>query len=197
MDRVRQSILSIGVTTYLGSLDLLDRQVSFDYIFGLYPAMLRVSKRVADTCVIEDTEYLATRLTKYCDFCQFHLFCSIIELQFIGTENYDTYGMMHDIYPALSRLTLVSKVNGKLISLTPDALYQHFIEFLPLLHPKTAAWSSSLVNLFHNALSGELQESIRLDGYTLPNNSTLTTLSSQTSTLQALREKYVVAHKLL
>ena len=131
MDRVRQSISSVGVTTYLGSLNFLDRQVSFNSIFGLYPAILRVSKRVADTCVIEDTEYLATRLTKYCDLCQFHLFCSIIELKFVGTENYDTYGMMHDIYSALSRLTLVSKVNGKIIFLVPDALYQRFIEFSP------------------------------------------------------------------
>ena len=44
--------------------------------------------------------------------------------------------MLHDIYLALSGLKLASKVNGKLISLTPDILYQHFIEFLSLLLPQ-------------------------------------------------------------
>ena len=53
------------------------------------------------------------------------------------------------------------------------------------------------LHFFYNALSVELQEAIRLDGYTLPNNSTLLTLSSQTSALQVLRENDVVSHKLL
>ena len=51
--------------------------------------------------------------------------------------------------------------------------------------------------LFYNALSVELQESTRLVGYILPDNSNLSTLSSQTSALKILREKPVVAHKLL
>jgi len=46
-------------------------------------------------------------------------------------------------------------------------------------------------------LTVELQEAIRLDGYILPDNSNLTTLFSQTSPLQILREKSVVAFKLL
>ena len=71
------------------------------------------------------------------------------------------------------------------------------IEFSPLLSPNATYWSFSLVILFYNALSVELQEEIRLDGYTLPNNSTLSILSSQISTLQVLREKDVVIHKLL
>ena len=70
----------------------------------------------------------------------------MIELQFVGTKNYDTHRMMHDIYLALSELTLVSKVNGKLIS-----LYQRFIEFSPLLPPNATDFYFSLVTLFYNA----------------------------------------------
>ena len=105
--------------------------------------------------------------------------------------------MMHDIYLALSTLKLVYKSQCKLVILTPDTLYQQFIELSPLLLPNATAWYFGLVNLFYNALSVELQESIRLAGYILPDNSNLTTLSSQTSALQVLREKSVVAHKLL
>ena len=153
--------------------------------------MLCVSKRVADTCATEETDYIATKLNKYCNLCQLHLFCSIIELQFVGTKTYDTHRMMHDIYLALSGLKLNFVRNKKIVSITPDTLYQRFIEFSPLLPPNATAWSFSLVTVFYNALSIELQEAIRIDGYTLPNNSTLSTLSSQTSALQVLREKAV------
>ena len=69
MDRVQQSVASVGVTPYLGSLDFLDSQASFDYDLGPNLVTLRVSKRTAGTCATEDTEYLTIRLTKYCDLC--------------------------------------------------------------------------------------------------------------------------------
>ena len=100
--------------------------------------------------------------------------------------------MMHDIYLALSELKLVYRSHGKLVALTPKTLYQQFIEFSPLLPPNTTAWSFSLVTLFYNALSVELQEAIRLAGYTLPNNTTLSTLSSQICALQILRENLLL-----
>ena len=159
--------------------------------------MIRISKRDVGTCAIEDTEYFTTRLAKYCDLCQLHLFCSIIDLQFVGTKTYDTHHLMHDIYLALSGLKLNFVHNKRMVSLAPDTLYQRFIEFSPLLPSNVTSWYFSLVTLFYNALSVELQEAIRLDGYTLSNNLTIATLSSQTSTLQVLWEKAVVAHKLL
>jgi len=148
MDRVRFSGASGGSTTYLGSLDFLDNQRSFDSVFGTTPVMIHLSKRAAVTCAIEDTEYLASKMTNYCDICQLHLFCDIVKLQYVGTETYDTHRMLHDIYLALSDLRLVSKVNGETISLTPDTLYQRFIEFSPLLPPNATSWSFSLVTSF-------------------------------------------------
>ena len=67
-------------------------------------------------------------MTKYYDLCQLHLFCDIVKLQYVGTETYDTHHILHDIYLALSELKLLSKVNGEIMSLTPDTLYQLFIE---------------------------------------------------------------------
>ena len=57
------------------------------------------------------------------------------------------------------------------ISFTFDTLYQHFIKLSPNLFPNIKAWSFILVTLFYNALSVELQEVIRFNRYTLPNNS--------------------------
>ena len=111
-----------GDNIYLGSLNFLDSLASFDDIFGITLVMLCVKRRAAGSCANEETEYLASRLNKYCDLCQFHLFCSIIKLQFVGTENYDTHRMIHDIHLALSELKLVYKSHGTLVTLTPDTL---------------------------------------------------------------------------
>ena len=139
---------------------------------------------------------MGNKLTKYCDLYLLHLFCNIVQLQYVGTKTYDTHRILHEICLALSGQQLVSKINGKTIFLTPDTLYQRFIEFSSLLIPNTTAWSFSLVTLLCNALSVELHEAVRLDRYNLPNNSTLATLSDQTSTLQVLRGKSVVGYKL-
>ena len=155
--------------------------------------MLRISKREAGTYAIEDTDYLESNLTEYCDLRQLSSFCNIVQLQYIGTKTYDNHRMLHDIHLVLSGLNLVSKVNGKTISLTPNILYQRFIEFSPLLSPNATAWYFILVTLFYNAFSVELLESIRLDGYDLLSNSTLATISAQTSALQFMRKKAIVA----
>ena len=85
--------------------------------------MLRVSKQAANTYATEDTKYLGNRQTVYCDLFQLQLFCDIVQLQYVGTNTYDTYRMLNGIYLALSEPNLVSKVNGKIIFLTPDTLY--------------------------------------------------------------------------
>ena len=108
--------------------------------------MLRVTRRATGSCATEETEYLAKRIDTYCDLCQLHLFCSIVKLQFVGTEDYDTHRMMNYIYLALSELKLIYKSQGKLVTLTPDTLHQHFIEFSPLLPPMR---SLDLLVLWH------------------------------------------------
>ena len=147
-----------SLTTYLGSANTLGDQAIFVSVFDPNPVILRASKRKTGTCAIEDTEYLATKLTNYCDLYQLHLFCSIVKLQFIGTKTYDMHRMLHDIYLVLSGLKFVSKVDGNTISLIPNTLYQNFIKLTPLLPSNTTSWSLSLVSLFYNALGVELQE---------------------------------------
>ena len=103
--------------------------------------------------------------------------------------------MLHDIYLALSRLKLVSKVNDKIIYLTPDDLYKRFIEFVFILSPDTTTWSFTLVTLLYNTLGVELQEFIRSGGYIFPNSSNLVNPFYQIPALQILREKTVIDFK--
>ena len=73
MGHIRSSGASGELTKYLGPIDVIDNQRSFDSVFGTKPVMLNVSKRLAGACAIEDTKYLENNVTNYCDLYQLHL----------------------------------------------------------------------------------------------------------------------------
>lgn len=127
--------------------------------------MLYLTRRAVNSCTSEDTDYLRTKLTDVCDIYQLHPLWNIVPLQYLDIDSYITYRILNDIYLALSGLKLVSKVNGTLVSLTIGTLYSYSIEFLPLLSFDATNWSR---HPCYNALSVELQETIRLDIYIYP-----------------------------
>ena len=146
MDRVRSSINLSGLTTYLGPVNVLNNQQSFLSIFGKSPTMIWLNRRAVGSCTAKDTGYIRTKLMNFCDIYQFHLLCNIIQLQYVDTEIYDNHRMLNDNYLALSGFKIVSKFNGKLVSLTPDDLCKPFIKLLHRLTPNTTTWS--LASLF-------------------------------------------------
>ena len=142
--------------TYTGPFDFLDSQASLDLIFGPNPTMFRLAPGKNKQCASEDTEYLETKLLKFCNFCSLHIFCDSVQLQYVGTESYDSQKMLADIFLALTSLKMISNHKGKVIVLTPDNLYSRYIEFFPLLTSNAMTWSFSLVTLFFHAVSSEL-----------------------------------------
>ena len=197
MDRVRSVNSVPSVTTFMRPFDFLDSQSSSNLIFGLRPTMLRISKRGKKNCATEDTKYLAARLRKFIQSCQLHIFCDVVQLQYIGTKSYDSNKMLVDIYFALSSFKMVLHHKRRTISLTPDDLFSHFAEFLSLRSPNAMTWSLSLVALFFNILPQKLQEDVELGGCFLPNLSTLTTSLSQRREFQTLWEYSVTSFKSL
>jgi len=111
----------------MGPLDFLDSQSSFDLIFGLRLSMLRIFKRGKKSCATKDTHYLAARLRKFIQSCQLHIFCDAVQLQYVGTNSYESHKMFADISLALSSLKMVSYHKGRIISLTPDDWFQSFL----------------------------------------------------------------------
>ena len=85
MDMVRFPS-SIG-STYTRTLDFLDNQSSFDNIFGLTPDILLVTAR--SSRAIGDSDTLRSKFAILCSPSQLHIFCNIVQLQYVGTENYD------------------------------------------------------------------------------------------------------------
>ena len=81
---------------------------------------------------------------------------------------------------------MISNHKGKVIVLTPDDLYNRFIDLV--IFP--------LHDFFH-ALPSELQEDVQLERYVFSDLSTLLTSHLEEQELQRLREWAVVAHKTL
>ena len=90
MDRIRSVVSSRESMTYTGPLDFLDSQSQFDLIFGPTPTMLCLAPGKNKQCASEDTEYLATKLLEFCNFCQLNIFCDSVQLQYVGTDLYDS-----------------------------------------------------------------------------------------------------------
>jgi len=84
--------------------------------------------------------YLATKLHAFCNFCQLHIFCDSVQLQYVGTDTYDSQKMLADISLALTPLKMISNHKEKVVDLTPDGIYSRYIELLPLLVPNAMTW---------------------------------------------------------
>ena len=179
MDRVRSVVSSRESMTYTGPFDSLNSQASFDLIAGPNPTMPRLVPGKNKQSASEDTEYLATKLLEFCNFYQLHIFCDSVQLQYIGTDSYDSQTMLADISLTLTSLKTVSNYKGKVIVLMPDDLYSRYIEFLSLLAPDAITWSFPLVTLFFHALPSNLREAMQSGRYVLPNLSTLLTSHPQ------------------
>ena len=129
--------------------------------------MLIISARSSRT--IEDSGFLRSKLLGLCNLFHLHLFCDIVQLQYVETTTYDSNQMMSDISLTLSNLKLEYRFNSNLITLTPDDLYRRYIEYLLLLPSHTMTWYFSLVTLFYYALSLNLHNAIVKDRYQLLN----------------------------
>ena len=97
--------------------------------------MLIISAR--SSRAIEDSGFLRSKLLVLCSLFHLHLFCDIVQLQYVETTTYDSNQMMSDISLTLSNLKLEYRFKSNLITLTPDDLYRRYIEYLLLLPSHT------------------------------------------------------------
>ena len=129
-----------GFMTYIRPLDFLDSQSSFDAVFGDDLTMLRLTSRNKGQYASEDAEYLRSKVIAFSNLSRLHIFCDSIQLEYIGTEDYDSQKMLADISLALSKLKTNYIFQNKKIYLTPDDLFGRFTEFFPFLSPNAMTW---------------------------------------------------------
>ena len=110
--------------------------------------MLRLTSSNKGQCTSEDTEYIFLKFFILCTFYRLNMFCDYIQLQYIGTDTYDSQKILADISLAFSKLKMAYTVREKQVACTLDTLFSTFIVFLPLLSPNFMSWSFFLVTSF-------------------------------------------------
>ena len=83
IDRLRSVVSSRGSMTYTEPFDFLDSQAIFDMIFGPNLTMLRLAPDKNKQCASEDTEYIATNLLEFFNFCQLHIFAILFNFNML------------------------------------------------------------------------------------------------------------------
>ena len=176
-----------SASSYFGSLEFLDSQVSFDATFP-QPVPLVVTP--SSNGVSVDSLSLLKTLNQFVDQCKFHLFVPIFRSDYVGTFTRDDSASLHATLQALKRpaMSYRDATSGRWINLTPDELFAVYNDLTPLLPTKISLWGLNLVTQFFDALTSDLQDSIQLDPlYSPPDLSTLTSRSSQLDALRSLR----------
>ena len=120
-------------STYNRPFDFLDNQSSFDNIFDIAPEMVLITSR--SSRAIEESDTLRSNLDTICSLSQLHIFCNIVQLQYVGTDTYDSNQMMADIAKALSNLKFEFQLRGETINLTPTIFFAGIFNTYPCFQP--------------------------------------------------------------
>ena len=83
---------------------------------------------------IEEFDTLRSKLSTLCSHSQLHIFCNIVQLQYVGTDTYDSNQKISDISHALSTLKLGFQLRGKNITLTPTIFIVAIFNTYPSFH---------------------------------------------------------------
>ena len=127
--------------------------------------MIQTIKHRKRQYATKETNHLTSKILDFCNLYRLHIFCNYFQMKYVGTTCFDSQKILTDISFNPSNLQMVYNHRSGTISLTPDDLFSHDIEFLPLLLPNALTWLFSLVIFFFHALPLELQETMRLGGY--------------------------------
>jgi hypothetical protein len=175
-----------GGHSFYGSLEFLDDQSMFDKVFP-HPVPLLLSSSSTGSSL--NSASVCQAMTTFIDQCKFQLFVPLFRTDYVGTANRNDAASLRATIIALKKLRMSTRLNsGQWINLTPDDLFAAYSALTPLLPADVSLWGCNLITQYHDSLIPDLQDLISSDiNYHPPNLATLTTRSTQLSSLRTLR----------
>ena len=175
--------------TYADTLDFLDHQSEFDRIFCNSPARrphifdLKGRKPTAQ----EITEDLEAKLTAYFTEIHFTAFLHFYRNDYVGDSIGSGDAAEETIDLILEMKCETRLPGGKKVILTPDDLYARYVEILPLMGPDSSQWRANIALTYHSALTDEVKEVMKEQGYTKPKKCDMKTAADEIQQLQIAR----------
>jgi hypothetical protein len=192
MARILTSSDPGSLPTYLGSLNFLDDQDTFDSVF---PAPLPLDED-GQPCDRTCSTSVSSRIKDFLGRCELDLFADILRLDYVGSDSATSPETIRQISDRLSRLSIVYQSRGQTHTCRVDDLFKKYLSEVPVLPDDTRLWGFTLTNYFWSALPEEMQSRITENRmYKPPDMSTLVTKTIQLNELRKLREAAVQASK--
>ena len=192
MARILDSSNPGSLPTYLGSLNFLDDQDTFDSVF---PAPLPLDED-GQPCDRTCSTSVSSRIKDFLGRCELDLFANILRLDYVGSDSTTSPETIRQISDRLSRLSIVYQSRGQTHTCRVDDLFKKYLSEVPVLPDDTRLWGFTLTNYFWSALPEEMQSRITENRtYKPPDMSTLVTKTIQLNELRKLREAAVQASK--
>jgi hypothetical protein len=169
--------------TYTGPLDFLDNQTSWSKLWP-NPAPALVNPP-GDGGIID----ISPSIQNPCNMYHMLLFTDIFRLDYVGSHQKLDAKSIESIGARLRRYTMVYTTNNSPDQRysSPDSIYHHYLEELPILPDDAQSWGFNLVNLFWSSLTEPLRNTLLDDGYAQPLYKHLLTKESQLDNLAHLR----------
>jgi len=181
-----------SLPTYLGSLNFLDDQDTFDFVF---PAPLPLDEN-GQPCDRTCSASVSSRIKDFLGRCELDLFADILRLDYVGSDSATSPETIRQISDRLSRLSIIYQSRGQTHTCRVDDLFKKYLSEVPVLPDDTRLWGFTLTNYFWSALPEEIQSRITENKlYNPPDMSTLVTKTIQLNELRKLREAAVQASK--
>jgi hypothetical protein len=178
--------------TYLGSLNFLDDQDTFNSVF---PAPLPLDKN-GQPCDRTCSTSVSSRIKDFLGCCELDLFADILRLDYVGSDSATSPKTIHRISDHLSRLSIIYQSCGQTHTCRVDDLFKKYLSEVPVLPNDTRLWGFTLTNYFWSALPEEMQSRIMENRmYKPPDMSTLVTKTIQLNELWKLCKAAVQASK--
>jgi hypothetical protein len=140
MARILASSDTAGtLPTYLGHLDFLDDQATFDTVFPSPILPLEDNGTPGDH---KSSNSIPNRIAAFMSSCELDLFASILRLDYVGSDAVTSPEMIRQISDRLRRLSIVYQLRGQTVTCRVDDLFKKYLSEVPVLPDDTRLWAS-------------------------------------------------------
>ena len=177
---------------FYGPLTFLDSQADFDSTFGINPRLLPTNPSNIDS------SHLQRNLRQFSDRCKLDIFLHLCMLDYVGSDSIDISLNVQEVCRKISSLCQRYTVRGKIVTDTPDELFDKFLVLSVSLPDDATTWPIQLCSTYLSALNSDLAEHVTTDAsFSMPDLTTLKTKSLQIDALRSVRTFAVTSFRAL
>ena len=185
-------------SSYYGPLNIFDNQDVYEDCIPERFQRFTLKPDTLGSLNIIDYDSIEKTIKQMSIEIKFETFCNEFRNDYVGEED-DEELMNHTvdkIREDLERIKMVylNRTTGKMVYTSPETVFKKMNAYIELLPTNASEWSFCLPWMFFAALPNELQEEMKVQGFSRPPVATLSTKKLQSRALGQCRDSAVRAY---